>query len=108
MKESIEDTPIRIWVTNVQRIKAFTAKQEVEMPSKKNKRKKKIVKPTFNEFLATLLDVYEIFKDSQVYYANELYTDAAEARGQAILKATRTKTPVHLPKKVCIIGDDSL
>jgi hypothetical protein len=108
MKITKPDTPIRVWNTTVERIKAHTEKHVRTEPTAKSKRKLKTVKPTYNEFLETLLDVYDRFKDSQVYYANELYTDAAEARGQAILKATKTKTPIHLPKKVCVLGDDSL
>lgn len=102
------DMPLRVWQSNIERIAQHTEKQSKQVPTAKNPKKMRTHKPTFNEFLEVLLDVYDKFKDSQIYYANELYTDAAEARGQAILKATRTKSPIHLPKKVCVLGDDSL
>ena len=101
-----EDVPLRIYRTTIDRINQHIDKTKMQV---KGKKKKIIVKKTtFNDFLVMCLDAYEMFKHSQVYYVNEVFTDLAEARGEAIVKAAKTKTQVKLPLKMCIVGKDEL
>ncbi len=63
-------------------------------------------KASLNEVLATLLDTYKSLADSPVLYANKLYTDVAEARGEAIMEAVKNATVPKMPMIVAIIGND--
>ena len=103
---TVEDVPLRVYKTTIDRINQHIDKTKLKVRNSKNKTVVK--KTTFNEFLELCLDAYEMFKDSQVFYVNKLHTDLAEARGEAVVNATRLKTAVTLPVKVCIVGKDEL
>lgn len=105
-KQKEQGTPRRINQSVLDRIDKYIDKSKYRTIGKK--KTVIIVKDSFNEFLEKLLDVYDMVKDSQVYYTNELYEDLAAARGDAITKAVKTKQAPIMPTKVVVVGKDEL
>lgn len=105
-KRAEPDVPRRIWAETMERINAHLDKTAKKIIGKQ--KKAVISKTTFNEFLVDCLNAYEMVKDSEVFYATDLFTDLAEARGAAIVKAVRAKEAPKAPKKVVIVGEDKL
>lgn len=106
-KEAVPDVPTRLWRENLDRINEHLAKEKFK-EVKFRKGKKIIKKTSINEFIELMLDVYETYKESKIQYATKLYDDLAEARGEAVMQAAKTKTQVTLPAKVVMIGSDEL
>ncbi len=107
-KRTEEDVPTRVYRSTLDRINAHLTNSKHHKEHKTRKGKKTIKKTTINEFIVMCLDAYEMVKEAEVLYANELYKDLAEARGEAVIKATRAKEQVKLPMKVVIVGKDEL
>jgi hypothetical protein len=98
-RDTKTDVPRRIWRENIERIDAHLNKD-----LKQAKTSKRLIKPDFNEFLKKLLDSYEFLLNSERVYALDTYSDPAEARGEAIQRAAKTKTPIQWPKAFIEVG----
>jgi len=105
-KRTEPDVPRRIWYETVDRINKHLEKTEKKVVG----RKKKLIiqKESFNEFLARAIDAYELTHESELVYANKLYKDLAEARGEAIVDAVRRGVVPEMPSKVVVLGKDKL
>ena len=106
-KEPIEDMPLRIYKSTIDRVNQYLDQSKFKIVKLRGK-KKVIKKTSLNEFLVLCLDAYEMVKENEVLYANELFKDLAEARGDAVMRASRAKEQVKLPIKVVVIGKDEL
>lgn len=97
------DVVIRIRKQTHERLRSYEHILKLP-PTKKGKPKK----PTINEILDMILDGVDKMYQTPVYYVNghHVQTDLAVARGQAIMHAIQTKTPVVFPLKVVVAGQD--
>lgn len=101
-RDTRTDIPRRIYKTTIERMdKHLDARSRTTRTGIKRQ-----VKGDFNKFLILLIDFFEGMQDAEVFYATKLYKDPSEARGEAILQAVKSKTPVEFPKMVVIMGDD--
>lgn len=64
-------------------------------------------KLTMNEMMEKVLDVAEQFQGAKLHYTNELFSDVTEARGDAVIKAVRSKSVLKLPRIVVVVGEDA-
>ncbi len=65
-------------------------------------------KPSLNQLLALLLQTASTAIEGNRMYAVKLYTDLADARGEAIMQSVRTKQPPEMPYIVAVLGRDEL
>lgn len=104
-RDTTTDVPIRIYRTTFDRINLH--RETMPKPQTRTTRgRNKFIKADFNKFIELLLDVYEGLQTAEVFYATKLYKDPSEARGEAILQAVKSKTPVEFPKMVVVMGED--
>ncbi len=99
-----EDVPRRIYKSTIDRINKILDERPKGI-TKKDKKPRK-VRYDFNRFLIELLNLHDELKTARVFYVNDFYEDAAEARGVAIQRAVRNKQPMVKPTMVVVIGED--
>lgn len=64
-------------------------------------------KCTLNEVLERVLDTAEQVITGKVKYATKLFDDLADARGEAIIHAVKTKSIPEMPQIVVVVGEDA-
>ena len=65
-------------------------------------------KVTFDAFIAELIEIARMLLDGQEVYATKdrLFTDLAEARGQAIMDAVKLSQIPIMPRVLLLLGED--
>lgn len=107
-RDTSSDVPRRIYASTIKRIDKHL--QNRPRVFKKSKRKDiKDIKGNFNEFLEVLINTYEeLQKAPAIYvYKNEIFHDAQEARGKAILDSVKSKKEVKWPDVYVFVGEDN-
>ena len=66
-------------------------------------------KLSLNELLERLLDTAETVKSSEVFYlfADQAYASVEEARGEAVMAAANSKSPITWPQIAIVIDQDT-
>lgn len=101
-RDTKTDVPRRIYREHIERIKQHIK----EKPKLAKTGSREFVKTDFNNFIGHLLDVYETIHNAELFYANEIFEDEAEARGNAILKAKGKKENIKPTRAVMIMAND--
>lgn len=94
------------------KLKLKKADKVTRINAENHSRLKAIVKSsgkgsTINSVLNAILDAAERFNESEVMYATKLYSDLADARGEAIMQAVRAKEVPTMPYIVTVLGADN-
>jgi hypothetical protein len=99
-RDPITDVPRRIYKSTIDRIDRHLDARAT------HKGGKKAIKGNFNKFLLDVLNFYEEFQNTPIYYVNNYYLDPSEARGEALMIATKTKQPMKPPMMMVMVGED--
>jgi hypothetical protein len=95
MSEPQKDAVIRISKSNHKRLKELLSTGEGRF--------------TINDLMQKLLDTMESVQDGQLIYLvnDRTFDDLAEARGEAIMRAVKSKEIPSWPKVAVVIGEDT-